>query len=138
MPEYLTIFVAPLREISGQVATVAVCLLILMDWCFGLANALFVQHDFSSEVMRQGIVHKCVELGILLVGLIAHAIVAVGLVDLKFELPIFPAFAVYIIGMEIGSLLEIFVQINPDLADNPLFKRLASVNQNKEDTDGTD
>lgn len=136
MPEFLTIFIEPLRSSAGQVATIAVCLLILMDWVFGIANALFVQHNFSSEAMRLGIIHKCVEFAILFVGLIANAIAAVGLIDLKFELPIYLAFAVYIIFMEVGSLLEIFVEINPELADNPLFERLASVNDVKEEPSG--
>lgn len=129
MPVWIDVFVAPLRDsTAAQVATIAVLILILLDWVFGIYNAMGVQHNFSSERMRLGIAHKCTELGFLLVALVIDATLAVGL-DLGFDAPIYPCFCVYIAVMEIGSLLEIFVQMNPDLKDSPLFRILANVNR---------
>ena len=129
MPLYIDSFLVPIRDNPiAQVATTAVLLLILMDWTFGVFNAAFVQHNFSSEVMRAGISHKCSELGFMLVGIVADGALAGGL-DLGFTAPIFVTICAYIAVMEIGSLLEIFVEMNPALADTPLFKILESVNQ---------
>ena len=132
MPIYIDIFLSPVRDNPvAQVATAAVLMLILLDWLFGIFNACVVQHNFSSERMRQGIAHKCSELGFMVVGIIADGTI-VGGFDLGLGAPIYITIATYIALMEIGSLLEIFVQMNPALADSPLFKVLASVNDMEE------
>lgn len=129
MPVYIDTFLAPLRDNpAAQVATTAVLLLILMDWVFGIINAAFVQHDFESEIMREGIAHKCSELGFMLVGIIVDGTIIAGL-DFGFSAPVYVAITAYLAAMEIGSLMEIFVEMNPMLAESPLFKALASVNQ---------
>ncbi len=132
MPIWIDVFVAPLRDNPlAQVATMAVLLLIAFDWAFGILNACFVQHNFSSEKMREGIAHKCSELGFVLVALVVDATLSVG-IDLGFTAPIYIVVCTYIALMEIGSLLEIFVQMNPALEASPLFMVLASVNNKLE------
>ena len=122
----LEAFLAPVRDcFPAQVAITALLLLILLDWVFGIGNAI-MKHEFSSEKMRQGIGHKCSELGFILVGIIADAMLSAGL-DLGFNGPILTVIAVYLCIMEIGSLLETFASINPQLAESPVFKLLASV-----------
>ena len=134
MNELIEVFVAPIRDcFPAQVAITSLLLLILLDWVFGIGNAC-MHHEFSSSKMREGIAHKCGELGFILVGIIADAMLSAGL-DLGFNGPILTVIAVYMCIMEIGSLLEIFAKINPDFADSAVFKLLASVKILKDPTE---
>jgi hypothetical protein len=76
--------------------------------------------------MREGIGHKCSELGVVVVGIILDAMITAGL-DLGFEGPILTTISVYLCIMEVGSLMETFAEINPNLAHSPVFKILESV-----------
>ena len=126
MPFYLDVFLSPVRDsLVAQAALVALLALILLDWVFGIGNAL-MKGEFSSRKMREGIGHKCSELGFVLVGLIMDGLLFAGL-DVGFSGPILVAVAAYLCLMEVGSLLETFVKINPQLADSPVFRLLSSV-----------
>ena len=119
------IFFAPIHgNIIAQAALIALLLLIFLDWIFGIGNAC-MNHEFSSQKMREGISHKCSELGFVLVGMIADAMMFAGL-DIGFNGPILVTITLYLCVMEIGSLLEIFVRMNPQLGESPVFKLLAS------------
>lgn len=125
MPVYLDVFLSPIRDnTTAQVAIMAVLLLIVLDVLFGVGNAV-MHHEFSSGKMREGIGHKCTELGFLLVGVIADGCI-IGGVDLGYSAPVLTGAAIYICVMEIASLLELFVKINPALADSPVFKLLSA------------
>lgn len=126
MDMLLEAFLTPVRDcFPAQVAIVALLVLILLDWVFGIGNAL-MKHEFSSEKMRQGIGHKCTELGFVMVGILADAMISSGL-DIGFQGPVLTTIAVYLCVMEIGSLMETWAKINPQLAESPVFKLLASV-----------
>lgn len=133
-PIWIDVFLEVIRDNqTAQVALMAVLLLILLDWIFGVGNAI-AHHEFSSSKMREGIGHKCSELGFCLVGIIVDGTI-IGGVDLGYSAPCFTAICVYICLMEIGSLLEIFSRMNPQLADSPIFKLLQ---QNREAIDYAD
>lgn len=124
--QLLEAFLSPVRDcFPAQVAIAALLILILLDWIFGISNAI-IKHEFSSEKMRQGIGHKCSEMGFIVVGIVMDAMIMSGL-NLGFKGPILTTIAVYLCVMEIGSLLETFAVINPQLANSPAFKLLASV-----------
>jgi hypothetical protein len=76
--------------------------------------------------MREVIGHKCSELGFVVIGIILDAMITAGL-NLGFEGPILTTIAVYLCIMEVGSLMETFAEINPELANSPVFKLLESV-----------
>ena len=136
-PAFLDAFLSPVRDSTvAQIGITAVFILILLDIIFGLANALW-QKKYSSEVMRQGIGHKCAELGFILVGLIVDATI-VGGFDLGFQAPVLITICVYICLMEIGSLMETFADMNPQLANSPLFKLLDSVVHRDQEEEGQD
>lgn len=121
----VSIFLAPVHDnIVAQAALIALLLLIFLDWIFGIGHAC-MNHEFSSKKMREGISHKCSELGFVLVGMIADAMMFAGL-DIGLNGPILVTITLYLCVMEIGSLLEIFVKMNPQLGDSPVFKLLAS------------
>ena len=119
-------FISPIRDcFPAQVAIVALLVLILFDWIFGIYNAI-IQHEFSSEKMRQGIGHKSSELGFVCVGIVMDAMISSGL-EIGFDAPVLTTFAVYLCLMEMSSLMEIFAKINPQLAESPAFRFLESV-----------
>jgi phage-related holin len=125
LPAYFDVFIAPVRDNQvAQAALVGLMLLILMDWIFGVVGAL-ARHEFSSEKMREGIGHKCTELGFVLVGIVSDGLLFAGL-DIGMNGPVLLAIVLYLCIMEIGSLLEHFAKMNPALADTPIFKMLAS------------
>ena len=124
-PQFIDVFLAPIRDnMIAQVGLIALFLLIVLDWVFGIGNAL-AKNEFSSKKMRIGIGHKCTELGFVLVGLISDAMLSSGF-DLGFDGPIMITITLYLCIMEIGSLLETFVKMNPDLGNSPVFKLFAT------------
>lgn len=136
-PVFVDAFIAPIRDsTAAQVGITAVLVFILLDILFGLGNAIW-QKKYSSEKMRQGIGHKCAELGFLLVGLVVDATI-VGGFDLGFSAPVLITICAYICLMEIGSLLETFADMNPQLAGSPLFRVLDSVIHHDEEDEEDD
>ena len=126
IPTWIDVFLAPLRDSQpAKVAVMAMLILIVLDVLFGVLNACLHQ-EFKSEKMREGIGHKCSEFGFMLVGLIIDGTI-VGGVDLGFKAPVLVTICVYIALMELGSLLETFVRMNPALEESPLFRLLDSV-----------
>lgn len=124
IPMYIDVFLSPLRDNPvAQVAFTAVLILTALDIVFGLINAV-ASGTFSSSKMRDGMKHKCASFGFVLVGIVVDGTVVGGL-DLGFQSPVLVAACVYICLMEISSLLETFVAMNPELKDSPLFKLLA-------------
>lgn len=127
----LEAFTAPIKDcFPAQVAIISLLILIGLDWVFGVSNAA-MHHEFSSQKMREGISHKCSEIGFVFVGVVLDAMFSVGL-DLGFNGPILMPIVIYLCIMEVGSLLEIFAKINPDIANSPVFKLLASTQMIRE------
>lgn len=125
-PAFIDAFLAPVRDsTAAQVGITAVLILMALDIIFGLANAI-AKGEYESRKMRDGIAHKCAELGFILVGIVADATI-IGGVDIGFSAPVLVTICIYLAVMEIGSLLETFAKMNPQLAKSPLFKLLASV-----------
>lgn len=126
MPYFIDVFLQPVRDNQqAQVAICAVLLLIVLDVIFGLLNA-FIHKEYSSEKMRLGIAHKATELLFVTLGVIIDGTIIAGL-ELGYTAPVLTTICVYIIVMEIGSLMETSVKIWPHLADTPIFKFLSSV-----------
>ena len=126
IPAYIDVFLSVVRDNQpAQVALICVLVLILLDWVFGIINA--IQHkEFSSTKMREGLYHKTAEMGLLLFGVMIDGALLGG-VDFGYSAPVFTTICVYICAMEAGSLLEIFAKMNPNLANSPVFAMLDSV-----------
>ena len=132
MPIWIEVFESPVRDNpTAQVAISAMLLLTLLDVLFGLLHAL-VSHTFSSQKMREGIGHKCTSLGFVAVADIVDGTIIGGL-DLGFSSPVLVVACSYLCIMEISSLLEQFVAIEPRLADSPIFRLLNVANDGKEE-----
>lgn len=100
----------------------------LMDILTGFIGSI-ITHTFSSSKMREGLGHK-----VLLLCIIAMAVMLeIGgehIEGLGFTAVTVPVVCVYIIVMEVGSVLENACSAYPELKDTPLFLLF----KNKENT----
>lgn len=90
---------------------------IFMDFVTGLIKA-FKEKNYCSTIMRQGLYHKagsilCVAFGVLID-------YTQRFLDLGVSMPIAEAFCVYIVLMEIGSIIENVCKINPEILPEKL------------------
>ena len=104
-------FTQPLLDQSAQVAIIAVLALIALDFIIGVMGAVIL-HEFSSEKMRNGLLHKFTEMCCIALGVILDGVLVGGL-DLTVQ-PVLLATCGYIIVMETGSVLELVAKYNPD------------------------
>jgi len=115
-------FIAPIQDDKAQVAIMALMVLALMDVLFGVINAWFVQHDFSSHEFRAGLIRKLGNLGMVAMADVIDAMLLGGL-DLGVQ-PVLMTITVSLAVMEIMSLLEIFAEMHPEISDAPWYKML--------------
>lgn len=89
-----------------------VFLLVLIDYITGVVNAI-MHCELSSEKMRQGLGHKFAYLAVICVALIVEY--GSDYIDLGIDLPVFIPVCVGICLIEITSIMENCVKINPEL-----------------------
>ena len=95
-----------------------VFLLVLIDYITGVVNAI-MHGELSSEKMRQGLGHKFAYVAIICVALIVEF--GSNYISLGIGLPVFIPVCVGICLIEITSIMENCVKINPDLKDSNIF-----------------
>ena len=127
VPDWIEVFYAPIRDnVVIDVALVAMLVLIVLDFIVGMVQAS-VNGVFDSTKVRQGLAHKCSEFLFVIVGIVVDALLYIG-VDLDlgfvFNAPVTVVVLTAIILMEIASVLENIMKINPQLAKLPVFKAL--------------
>ena len=113
----------------SYLSIVIVLAFILLDVVSGLVRA-FATTGFDSSVMRQGFFHKLGEL--LSVALCVVADVSMPRLDIPVDVDFSAACCVYLVIMEIGSILENIGAINPELRD-PLSKIFAKLKGSETD-----
>ena len=97
-----------------QIRTLAIIMIfILFDIITGLIKSVST-HSYQSSVMRQGLFHKLGELICFIFGVLCDIV----LPEIGVQLPVSIAqsIGVYVVIMEIGSVVENIGEINPDLA----------------------
>lgn len=88
------------------------CIFVVFDLVSGGVDAC-ANHEWKSSEMRKGLYHK---FGSIMLVVLAYLIdYAQKYVDLGFQVPIAAGVCVYIILMELGSIVENIGKINPDL-----------------------
>lgn len=110
-----------------------VFLLILIDYVTGVVNAI-MHGELSSEKMRKGLGHKFAYLAIICVALIVEY--GSDYIDLGVEMPVFIPVCVGICLIEITSIMENCVKINPGLSGSNIlniFNIERKENNDKED-----
>lgn len=115
-------FIAPIMDDKAQVAIIALMILALLDVLFGVVNAMFVQHDFSSHQFRAGLIRKLGNLGMVVMADVIDAMLLGGL-NLGIQ-PVLMTITVSLAVMEIMSLLEIFAEMHPEISDAAWYKML--------------
>lgn len=95
-----------------------VFLLVLIDYVTGVVNAI-MHGELSSERMRQGLGHKFAYLAVICVALIVEY--GSDYIDLGIELPVFIPVCVGICLIEITSIMENCVKINPELSGSNIL-----------------
>lgn len=86
----------------------------------GAATAGQEGGGLSSEKMKQGFWHKLAIITALIVAALLDTAAATGL-ELGFEVPLFEGACVYVVLMELFSILENIAVINPELAGSRIF-----------------
>lgn len=107
--------------LSPEACTAIVCALVFLvfDILVGFVCAI-VRHDFKSQVMREGIGHKAVIVLIIVLACLLE--VASHLVDgITVDIPLVITVCVYVILMEVASVLETIKQTYPELAGSGIF-----------------
>lgn len=106
---------------------VITAIFIIIDYGTGVANAI-MHSQMSSEKMRNGLWHKFAYI----VVICTAALIEWGTqwLDLGFELPLVTPVLISIALIEITSILENCVKINPELKDHKVLN-IFSKNQNE-------
>lgn len=95
-----------------------VFLLALIDYITGVVNAI-MHGKLSSKKMRQGLGHKFTYLAIICVALIVEY--GSDYINLGIGLPVFTPVCVGICLIEITSIIENCVKINPELSSSKIL-----------------
>lgn len=106
-------------SISDVWAIIAACVFMLIDLITGYLGA-WVNHDIQSSKMREGLAHKTSMLLIIIVMWFMELFVA-HTPELNFTLPLIVPACVLICFMELNSIGENILKINPNLKDTALF-----------------
>lgn len=106
-----------------------VFLLVLIDYITGVVNAI-MRGELSSERMRQGLCHKFAYLAVICVALIVEY--GSDYINLGIELPVFIPVCAGICLIEITSIMENCVKINPELSNSNILN-IFNLNKKKED-----
>ena len=88
------------------------CIFILFDIITGFIKA-WSQKNIDSVVLRQGLMHKLSEIVAIAFGFLCEY--ATSYIDIGVSLPLSGGICTYIIIMEIISILENIIIINPEL-----------------------
>ena len=93
---------------------------ILLDIISGI-TASALKKEISSRTMREGLYHKTAEILLMSVGVVGQ--MAVNYTELAGVIPdaIFQSVIVYVVAMELVSILENINKANPDLKLNALL-----------------
>ena len=96
----------------GKMLLVVLCF-ILCDFISGIAAAIY-RKEFKSSCMREGLVHKSIEIAIVLLSIAVQW--ALPIVGIEIHTLFFPFASVYIVIMELSSICENIGKINPSMA----------------------
>lgn len=106
--------IVQLDALTPQIKTGAVVLLfIFFDIITGLIKSLSTR-SYQSSVMRQGLFHKLGEIICFIFGVVCD--IFLPYLGVKIPVSIAQSICVYVIIMEIGSVIENIGEITPDLA----------------------
>lgn len=107
-----------------------VFLLVFIDYVTGVVNAI-MRGELSSEKMRQGLGHKFAYLAIICVALIVEY--GSDYINLGIDLPVFIPVCGGICLIEITSIMENCVKINPELSNSNILNIFSTTQKHKKE-----
>lgn len=105
--------------------------LIIIDYATGIMGAI-VKGNFSSKIMRQGLIHKLAYILAMATGLIIDNLCLNLELGLVVGTAVLGLIEVWIIITEIGSICENLVTINPAFASNGFLRIFARQSQEQQ------
>lgn len=93
---------------------IVVFVFIVCDYLTGILKAI-KKGKWKSNVMKQGLISKFGELFALVVMYLIEYLLP--LIEIHLNIPFVQALSIYLIIMELGSIVENLGQINPNIAD---------------------
>lgn len=116
---------------EAQVWAVAVaCVMMLLDVVVGFAGSLMTG-TFDSSKMRVGLGHKMLLMCIIFMAFVIET-AGSHIAGLEFSGVTVVVVCVYIIVMEVGSVMENIAIAYPEIKDTPLFRVFKNVNEGEE------
>lgn len=106
-------------QMTGEIALVTFAF-IIADIITGYLGA-WASRQLSSSKMRKGLVHKATLFVIMALGALIDFAQTQNIVNLGYDIPLFELTCIYIIFMEINSIIENVGIIFPDLKDSKLL-----------------
>ena len=110
-------------------------------WYIGMVGALIV-HDIilgvaaaakngnlSSKVMREGMFHKGAEIAVVALACLIEGFMT-NAPEMPFTLPLVKPASAYLALMEVASVIENIVLLNPDLENAPVFNLFKGKSEN--------
>lgn len=116
-------FFSPLDE-KSLTLLIVVLIFMALDVVMGVARSFFL-NEFSTTKMREGLCHKATLIVILLLAWLCDTAM-IHVPELGLQQCILFAAELIIFFMELSSIFESLVKINPDLADNGFWKLFSS------------
>lgn len=105
---------------------------ILLDMITGLIKA-FKNKEYNSSIMREGLFHKAGSILVIVFGALVDY--AQGYMDIGISIPVALSLCIYIVMMEIGSIIENVCLINPQILPDKLksyFHKLVDKTESQE------
>lgn len=118
----IDVFIQPIADPKAQIAVIALLILAGLDVIFGVLNAWFFQHDFSSHEFRQGLIRKLSNFGVVIAADIVDAMLLGGL-ELGYQ-PVLMTVTVSLALMELASLMEIYAEMHPEISESAWWQML--------------
>ena len=100
-------------------AVIAACVMMAMDIITGFAGAV-VTGSVSSTKMREGIGHKAMLVMLVVLAVLVQTF-SLHIGDMGWSIPMIVPVCVYIVVMEVASVVENVIQAYPELKDSPLI-----------------
>lgn len=99
-------------------AVIAACVMMAMDIITGFAGAV-VTGSISSTKMREGIGHKAMLVMLVVLAVLVQTF-SLHIGDMGWSIPMIVPVCVYIVVMEVASVVENVIRAYPELKDSPL------------------
>lgn len=107
---------------------ILVGIFIALDFLTGVLKS-FKEKNYTSTVMREGLYHKVGSVLCVLLGYIVDY--TQGYLDIGVTVPVATAICVYIVLMEIGSIIENISILNPEIVPSIIQSYFGKLNENQ-------